>query len=98
AIDVAGIHGTEVAAVVGHGAMIAQEEIMARRHHHVGISALVGVKAGYIRFPQAPAVHVHASVIDADVIAGHPYHALDVALGGIAGITKNYDVATFDRL
>src|ERR1019366_2733096 len=80
AVDVAFVHGTEVAAVVRHGAMVAEDEEAVRWNHNFAIGAGVGVIAGNVVFVEGLAVHEDLAVLDADAVAGNADHAFDVAL------------------
>src|SRR5436305_6107654 len=96
AIDEALIDRTEIAAVIRHRAMVAQHKIAVRRHHNIRIRPLVGVLRWHVRLVQCLAVHIYLAAIDADVIALHPDHALDVALRRIARIAEYHDIAALD--
>src|SRR5437879_9757174 len=98
AVDKALVHGAEVAAVVGHGPVIAEHKIRIRRHHHIRQGPRIGVLGRDVSLVKRLAVHIDLSGVDADAIAGHPDHALDIALRGIVGVLEYHDVAAFDRL
>src|ERR1039458_785983 len=98
AIDVALVNGAKVAAVVRHGAMIAQHKVAVRRNDHFAIGASVGIIGGHVVLVERFAIDVDLPVFDADVISRHANYALDVALGGIAGVAEHHDVASLDWL
>src|SRR6266851_7486278 len=98
AVDVAIVHGAEVAAVVRHRAMVAEDEEAVRRNHNFTIRARVGVIAGDVVFVERLAVHVDLAILDANPVAGNSDDALDVALRSVAWIAEDDEVAALDGL
>src|ERR1700677_3181957 len=70
AVDIAFVDTAEVAAVVRHGAMVAEDEVTIGRHHDFAVRAGVGVIAGNVIFVEGAAVQVDLSVFNADAVAG----------------------------
>src|SRR5208283_737589 len=97
-VDEAFVHGTEIAAVVRHGAMVAEDKEAMRRNHHFAKGAGVGVIVRNIVFVEGFAVHVDLAVLDADAVACDSDNALDVALRRVARIAEDHDVPALDGL
>src|ERR1700730_11046890 len=97
-IDIANSNRPKVAAVVRHGAIVAQHEVAVDRHHDLGIGTLVGVGSRHIVFFQGLAVDEYFPRFNADMIARQPDHPFDKALRGIARVAEHHDVATLDGL
>ena len=96
AIDVALVHRPKIAAVVRHGAMIAENEEAVGRDDDLAIRASIRVIAGNIVFVQRFPVHVDQPIFNADAVAGNSYDALDVALRSVARIAEDDNIATLD--
>ncbi len=65
---------------------------------HVGLGALVAEAVGDVGFAEGVVVDVDGAVVDAEVVAGEGDDALDVALGVVAGVEEDDDVAAVDGL
>src|SRR5215831_3422146 len=98
AINEALIHGTEVAAVVRHRAVIPEHIIRIRGHRYFRKGSGIRVFGGNVTLIKSPAIHIDLPAINADAISGHANYALDVALRRIVRIAKNDNVATLDGL
>src|ERR1700736_4081257 len=75
-VDEAIVHGTEVAAVIRHRAMVAEDEEAIPRNHNFTIGAGVRVIAGDVVFVERLAVHVDLATLDANPVAGNSDDAL----------------------
>src|ERR1700733_4308493 len=96
AVDEAAIHGTEIAAVARDRAMVAHHVVAMRRQHDRRYRSHVAKTLRHIRFRDSIAVHVDASLVDLQTVAGQRDDALDVALRRIAWIVENDDIAAAD--
>src|SRR5260370_35343232 len=79
-VDEAIVHGAEVAAVVRHRAMVAEDKETIRRNHNFTVRAGIGVIARNNVFVERPPVHEDLPVFVADPVAGNSDTALDVPL------------------
>src|SRR6202451_2054757 len=98
AVDIALIHRTKIAAVVRHGAVIAQHEVGIGRNDRLRIRSRIGVNRGNVIFIHGLVVHIQLAAINADAVSTHSDYALDVALRRIAGIAKHDNVAALNGL
>ena len=96
AVDEGALDGTEVAAVGGDGAMIAHHVVLMRWQRHFGDGAIVLIFGGNVWLAEELAVYEHVAMIDAEIVTGQCYHALDVAFLGIARIVKDHNVAAIN--
>src|SRR5580704_17698786 len=97
-VDEALVDWAEVAAVVRHGAVIAEHEIAVGRNRHLGIGAGIGILIGDVVFVEGFVVDEDLTVFYADTVSSYSDDALDVSLGGVPGIAEDYDVAALDGL
>src|ERR1700689_178080 len=74
AVDIALIHRPEIAAVIGHRAMITEHEIALRGHYGLGIGPRVGVGGGQIIPIQSLPFHEDLPAVNADAISRHSNH------------------------
>src|ERR1700746_3581496 len=95
--DIVFFYRPEVAAGVGHTAVVTQHEVAARRHGDLRVRALVGVSRRHVIFFDGFPVDVDLTGIYADVVPGNANDPLDVALRGIARIAKNHNVTPLNR-
>src|SRR5215470_6157451 len=77
--------------------MIAEDEVAARRHYDFGVGPLVGIGRRDVVLDHWLFVYVYLPRVNANLVAGNADHALDVALGRVAGIAEDHDVAALDR-
>jgi hypothetical protein len=93
AIDERAIDGAEVAAVRGDGTVVAHHEVGVVGNDYFSKGAIVAVLGGNVGFAHKTTVDEDAAVIDVEIVAGQGDDALDIALRGVAGIVKDYDVS-----
>src|SRR5690348_6490624 len=98
AINVAGGHSTEIAAVVGEAAVISQHKIRISWNHRVRERPLVLVGSGDVILHEELAVHVNAAIHDAHVVACNTDYALDETLRRVARVAKDHNVPALDGL
>jgi len=96
AVDEGAGDGAEVAAVAGDVAVVAHDPEVAGGDDAFGLGTLVAEAVGHVGFADGAVVDVHVAVVDADGVAGEGNDALDVALGVVAGIEEDDDVAAVD--
>jgi hypothetical protein len=96
--DVFLINRTEGTTVIGHGAMVAENEVSIFRHRGLDHRAEIKVVGRDIRLSQGNAIDVNLSLDDADVIARNSDYALDVALCRIEWVVEDNDVPPLDGL
>src|SRR4051794_28154660 len=77
AVDESNIDRTKVAAIVRHGAMIAQHEVAVRRYDNLSIRPLIGVSSRHVIFFESFSVDENFTGFNADPVAGQGNHSLD---------------------
>src|SRR6266567_2630731 len=77
--------------------MVAEYEETMGRDRHLRIRPRICIRRRNVVLVQRLIVHVDLAAINADAVARHPDHALDVALGGIARIAEDHNIPTLDR-
>ena len=98
AVDEGAGDGAEVAAVGGDVAVVAHDPEVAWGDDAFGLGALVAETVGDVGLADGAVVDVDAAVVDAEGVAGEGDDALDVALGVVAGVEEDDDVAAVDGL
>src|SRR5581483_157719 len=98
AVDVFLADGAELAAVIGHRAVIAQNPVGPLGNGDGGHGASVEKIPRLVIFVQLEPVHVHASMLDPDHVTGHSDDAFDIALRRIPRVAEDHHVTAFDRL
>ena len=98
AVDVLARDGAKIAAITRGAAMVAENEVTALRNYDCRERAKVLEPERHVRLVDSSSVHVHAAIIDANPIASHRNHSLDVALGWISGVMENNNIARRNTL
>ena len=98
AVDEGAGDGAEVAAVRGDVAVVAHDPEVVGWDDAFGLGALVAITDGDVGLADELIVDVDGAVLDADGVAGESDDALDVALGVVAGVEEDDDVAAVDGL
>ena len=98
AVDEGAGNGAEIAAVAGDAAVVTHDPEVALGNDNVGQGAVVAVTEGDVGFVEGEAIDQDLAMINAEVVAGKGYDALDVALGVVAGVEEDDDVAAMDGL
>ena len=75
-------------------AVIAEDEVGVLGNRGLEHGARVKVLGWNVRLSKRLVIHVNLSIDDANVIAGNPDYAFDVALGRIIRKPENDDIAT----
>ena len=78
--------------------MVAHDPEVVRGDDALGLGALVAEAVGDVGFADGDVVDVDVAVVDAEGVAGEGDDTLDVALGVVAGVEEDDDVATVDGL
>jgi hypothetical protein len=76
--------------------VVTEKEIGVRKDLDLGIRAEILVLLRNVRLRELRAVNVNTAIVDAHTIAFDGNHPLDIALGRIARIVKDDDVAALD--
>ena len=98
AVDEGAGDGAEVAAVAGDAAVVSHDPEVAGRDDAFGLGAVVAIAEGDVGLLEGDVVDIHSPAVDAEGVAGESDDALDVALGVVAGIEEDDDVAAVDGL
>src|ERR1035438_1713714 len=92
AVDKVLVDRAKIAAVVRHGAMVAEHKERMRRDRQFGVRAGIGIGRGNVVLVERLVVDVHLAAIDAYTVARHPDHALDVTLRRVARIAEDHNI------
>ncbi|MCU1285643.1 MAG: hypothetical protein JWO13_1993, partial [Acidobacteriales bacterium] len=90
------VDGAEIAAVVRHGAVVAEDEELSLWNRGLWHGTEIYVGGGDVGLMQEMSVDVDASFVDDNAVAGDGDDALDVALCCVARVAENDDVAAGD--
>jgi hypothetical protein len=98
AVDEGARDGAEVAAIAGDVAVVTHDPEVSGRNDAFGLGAFVAVAVGDVGLAEGVLVDIDRSVVDAEGVARESDDALDVALGVVAGVEEDDDVAAVDGL
>src|SRR6266567_72159 len=76
--------------------MVAEYEEAMGGDRYLRIRPRICIRRGNVVLVQRLIVHVNLAAVNANTVARHPDHALDVALGGIARIAEDHNIPALD--